>query len=108
MERNCELASWLGEQIEVSDAFELLAPVRLNGICFTIATGKVAVSLEVIKEYLNRLKESGDVFLTPTVYQEKAAIRVSIANWSTTQADVEISWQAMCRVINAYHQTPPD
>ncbi len=102
IERNCQLASWLGSQIEQSDAFELLAPVRLNGICFTFAAGKEEASLEVIKEYLNRLKESGDVFLTPTVYQERAAIRVSIANWSTTQADVDIVWQAICREIKQF------
>ena len=102
VERNCQLAQWLGAQIDASDAFKLLAPVRLNGLCFTFATEEDPVSLEVVKDYLNSLKKKGDVFLTPTVYNDIPAIRVSISNWRTTQEDVEIAWQAMRREIKEY------
>ena len=102
VERNCQLAQLLGAQIDDSDAFELLAPVRLNGVCFTFATEADSVSLEVVKEYLNSLKAKGDVFLTPTVYNDIPAIRVSITNWRTTQEDVEIAWQAMRREIEEF------
>ncbi len=100
VERNCQLAQWLGEQIDNSAAFNLLAPARLNGICFTFATEKNTVSLEVVKNYLKNLKEKGDVFLTPTVYKNIPAIRVSITNWRTTQEDVKIAWRAIQREIN--------
>ena len=102
VERNCQLAQWLGAQIDDSDTFELLAPVRLNGVCFTFTPEADPVSLEVVKDYLNSLKEKGDVFLTPTVYNDIPAIRVSISNWRTTQEDVEIAWQAMRREIKEY------
>ncbi len=97
VERNCQLAGWLGEQIDASAVFELLAPVRLNGVCFTLAAEKKQLSIPVVKEYLSRLQKSGDVFLTPTLYQEIPAIRVSITNWRTTQEDVETAWNAMQR-----------
>jgi len=100
VERNCQLAQWMGAQIDLSDTFKLLSPVRLNGICFTLATEEDTVSLEVVKDYLNSLKEKGDVFLTPTVYNDIPAIRVSISNWRTTQEDVEIAWRAMQREIS--------
>lgn len=102
VERNCQLAQWLGKQIDASDTFELLAPVRLNGICFTFATGENKVSLEIIKEYLNSLKEKGDIFLTPTVYNDIPAIRVSVANWRTTQNDMEIAWRAIQKNATGY------
>jgi glutamate/tyrosine decarboxylase-like PLP-dependent enzyme len=102
VERNCQLAQWLGAQIDASDAFKLLAPVRLNGLCFTFATEEDPVSLDVVKDYLNSLKKKGDVFLTPTVYNDIPAIRVSISNWRTTQEDVETAWQAMRREIKEY------
>lgn len=102
VERNCQLAQWLGAQIDASDAFKLLAPVRLNGLCFTFAMKEDPVSLDVVKDYLNSLKKKGDVFLTPTVYNDIPAIRVSISNWRTTQEDVEIAWQAMRREIKEY------
>ena len=69
---------------------------------FHLYTGGGSVSLEVVKDYLNSLKEKGDVFLTPTVYNDIPAIRVSISNWRTTQEDVEIAWQAMRREIKEY------
>ncbi len=95
VERNCQLAQWLGKQIDTSDGFVLLSPVRLNGIVFTIKVEKEELSVEVVKEYLNRLQRNGDVFLTPTVYKDIPAIRVSITNWRTTQEDVELAWAAM-------------
>jgi glutamate/tyrosine decarboxylase-like PLP-dependent enzyme len=70
VERNCQLAQWLGAQIDDSDAFKLLAPVRLNGVCFTFIPEADPVSLEVAKDYLNSHKEKGDVFLTTTVYMK--------------------------------------
>ena len=104
VERNCQLAQWLGTQIDLSDTFKLLSPVRLNGICFTFAMGEDTASLEVVKDYLNSLKEKGDVFLTPTVHKGIPAIRVSITNWRTTQEDVEIAWRVMCREIYGYNK----
>lgn len=95
VERNCQLAQWLGKQIYASDDFELLAPVRLNGICFTLAAKKDKISVEIVKEYLKRLQKNGDVFLTPTIYKEIPAIRVSITNWRTTREDVELAWKGM-------------
>nr|MBC8554022.1 aspartate aminotransferase family protein [Candidatus Brocadiales bacterium] len=89
VERNCRLAQWLGTQINDSDMFELLSPVRLNGICFTFATEKEKITIEGVRKYLKKLQEDGDVFLTPTIYKSVPAIRVSITNWRTTQEDVE-------------------
>lgn len=93
VERNCDLAQWLGEQIAASDQFKLLAPVRLNGVCFTL--NHEPLSLELIQHYLILLKESGAVFLTPTVYYGTPAIRISITNWRTTEQDVAMAWQAL-------------
>jgi glutamate/tyrosine decarboxylase-like PLP-dependent enzyme len=102
VERNCQLAQWLGKQIDASDHFELLSPVRLNGICFTLATKKDKISVGVVKEYLKRLQKNGDVFLTPTVYKEIPAIRVSITNWRTTQEDLELAWKGMLKEAAEY------
>ena len=102
VERNCDLAEWLGKEIGRSETFELLVPVHLNGICFTFKKGKDRASFDLVKAYLKKLKEKGDIFLTPTVYKGTPAIRVSIANWKTTQKDVEIAWRSMQREIEEF------
>ncbi len=92
VERNCAQARWLGEQIEQSDQFHLLAPVRLNCVCFTLATNP---SLPEIQDYLAKVRDDGRIFLTQTVYQGQPAIRAAFSNWQTEQHDVEICWQTL-------------
>ncbi|MCP4357134.1 MAG: aspartate aminotransferase family protein [Chloroflexi bacterium] len=92
VERNCQQAVWLGEQIKHSDAFRLLAPVRMNVVCFTLAGES---TLAGVNAFLGRLQANGRVFMTPTVYQETPGVRAAVSNWQTTQHDMEIAWRAM-------------
>ncbi len=102
VERNCRLARRLGRQIDESEAFDLLAPVRLNGVCFTLADGGCDSDLDRIRRYLDWLRADGRVFLTPTVYRGTAAMRISVTNWRTAQADVEIAWQALVEGVESF------
>jgi len=95
VEHNCQMATWLAEKIEESTDFKLLAPVRLNVVCFTLNENQQNLTLERIQQYLHRLTEDGRVFLTQTVYKGKPAIRAAFSNWRTGAQDIEIAWQAM-------------
>lgn len=97
VEENCRLARWLGEQIERSERFILLSPVRMNGICFSLCgKGGRADALET-SAYLEKVKESGGVFLTPTTYDSLPALRASVSNWRTTDEDMRVVWRTMER-----------
>lgn len=94
VERSINNAKLLGDLIQNSDHFQLLAPVRLNCVCFTLknqAQEKVSVFLKV-------LIERGIVYMTPTVYLGQAAIRAALVNWQTTESDVEIAFAEMEQV----------
>ena len=95
VERDCALAQALGERIAAAAEFELLAPVRLNVVCFTLA-GRP--SAEQVQAYLAALRATGAVFLTPTVYQGRPAIRAALSNWRTQPADVDQAWEALLAV----------
>lgn len=95
VEQNCELARLLGAKIEGSAAFRLLAPVRLNVACFTLAADPTSTR---IAAFLARLRNDGRVFLTPTVFQGTPGIRAAFSNWRTTAHDVELAFEAMLSV----------
>ncbi|MCP5094050.1 MAG: aspartate aminotransferase family protein [Chloroflexi bacterium] len=92
VERNAAQAEWLGTRVSESAQFELLAPVHLNVVCFTLSN---APTMETVQAYLARLRDDGRVFLTPTIYDGQPAIRAAFSNWLTADADLEIVWQAM-------------
>lgn len=94
VERNIETARLLTTKLENSTFFRLLAPTRLNVVCFTLVMDKL--SSELVKHFLDILREDGRVFLTPTVYQGIPSIRAAFSNWRTNPMDVETIWDALC------------
>ncbi len=95
--RNCQIAEQLGERIQGSDQFQLLAPVRMNGIVFTLAGENV--TQHSIQEYLYRVQSSGVLYMTPTEYMAAPAIRISVTNWRTTPQDISQVWSGMLTAL---------
>lgn len=95
VENSIEMANHLGQFIENSCAFELLAPVRLNNVCFTLKGEK---NQDKVAGFLITLNDTGRVFMTPTVYNKKKGIRASFVNWRTTKQDVEIVINEMMKL----------
>jgi glutamate/tyrosine decarboxylase-like PLP-dependent enzyme len=93
--RCCSLAQQLGQGIEQSPHFELLAPVRLNIVCFALRDANV----EQRNQFLERLKEDGQVLLTPTFFAGKPAIRAAFSNWSTGEQDIPMILEALERCV---------
>ncbi|HWQ35950.1 MAG TPA: pyridoxal-dependent decarboxylase [Blastocatellia bacterium] len=94
VERTCELAALLGARIAASDQFRLLAPVRMNVVCFTLALDQLTD--ETISRFLAILRDRGRIALTPTIYDGVPALRAALSNWRTEREDIEIAWQALC------------
>ena len=86
----------LGERIQQSDLFSLLAPVRLNIVCFAPRDPGDCNRL------IEAVRESGSAFVTPTVLHGTAAIRAAFCNWRTTDDDLEIVWEALVKAAEQY------
>lgn len=96
VEQSVRLARDLGGRVAGSGSYRLLAPVRLNVVCFTlrgIAAG--AAGETPVQAVIQRLRDSGESFLTPTVYQGTWGIRAAFSNWRTDHEDVERVWHAL-------------
>ncbi|MEU9145782.1 pyridoxal-dependent decarboxylase [Streptomyces sp. NPDC048349] len=90
VERDIACARALGEHLRADPAFTLLAPVRLNVVCFTLAADPTPARLTALRE-----AAAAEVFVTPTVYGGTPALRAAFSNWRTTQADVDRAAQAL-------------
>jgi glutamate/tyrosine decarboxylase-like PLP-dependent enzyme len=78
-----------------SKAFELLAPTRLNNVCFTLNGEE---NQEKVLTFLTKLNQTGQVFMTSTEYNGKKGIRAAFVNWRTTENDIDIAIEQMGKV----------
>ena len=95
MERDCDVALRLGEKIEAHPSFSLLAPVRLNVVCFTLRREGGEVVTETVRRFLLFLRDDGRAFLAGTTLHGLPAVRIAVSNWRTEEKDAEITFAAM-------------
>jgi glutamate/tyrosine decarboxylase-like PLP-dependent enzyme len=86
VERNVALARRLGAGVEALPGLRLLAPVRLNVVCFTLAEHPTQERVDALAR---AVAASGETYLTPTVYGGVPGLRAAFSNWRTTDADTE-------------------
>ena len=98
VEKNCNLAYELGDKIKKSDKFILLSDVVLNGVLFTMNIDNLTTKR--IDQFIQNIKEDGKIFITPSQYQNKPCLRVSISNWQTTQKDMDIAWNTLNNIFD--------
>lgn len=91
IERHCAQAQHFAQRLRAA-GFEVLNDVVLNQVL--VSFGPPAHTLRVIE----RVQHEGTCWAGPTVWQGRTAMRISVSNWSTTDADVERSVQAIVRV----------
>lgn len=86
------LARRVGEQVAAASDLELLAPVRLNVVCFRARpAGLSEAALDELNGRLGAaLLEDGRVYFGTTVYGGRVAFRPAISNWRTTESDVDL------------------
>jgi glutamate/tyrosine decarboxylase-like PLP-dependent enzyme len=92
VDRHIRLAKRVGAQVEAAADLELLAPVRLNVICFRFRPpGYSEAALDELNRRLGaRLLADGRVYFGTTIYGGRVAFRPAVSNWRTTEEDVDL------------------
>lgn len=89
--RCCGLAQRFADGFQKA-GFEILNDVVLNQVL--ISFGDDVTTRRIIDE----IQREGTCWCGVTVWQQKTAMRISICNWSTTEADVDRSLEAMLKI----------
>jgi aromatic-L-amino-acid decarboxylase len=82
------LAQNFARWIEGSGRFELAVPPPLNLVCFRHVGGD-----EFNRRLLERLNQSGDLYLTHTVLGGRYTLRLCVGQTYTEARHVERAWQ---------------
>jgi aromatic-L-amino-acid decarboxylase len=93
VERTCAHAQRFAAGLKAA-GFEVLNEVVLNQVLVSFGDAEKTASV------IARLQADGTCWAGPTVWQGKAAMRISVSSWVTTEEDVELSLKAM---IEAAH-----
>ena len=86
--RHVELAQQFLEWVRQDERFEVAAPAPLNLVCFRHRGGD-----ESNMTLMNRLNDSGDLYLTHTRLDGKITLRFCVGQTNTTRRHVENAWQ---------------
>jgi glutamate/tyrosine decarboxylase-like PLP-dependent enzyme len=108
VERCCTLATRMAARLAGHRCAHILNEVVLNQMLvqFRRPGGDDAAAAALTEEVIARVQQGGICWAGGTRWQEQVAMRISIANWSTTAEDVDRSADAILAVVDGL--VPPD
>ena len=108
IEQNCAQAQYLADRVRREPELELLAPVRLNVVCFRFrADGLEAADLDKINEdVVADIQEAGIAAPSTTRIRGSLAIRAAITNHRSRRPDFDILVDAVLEAARRRALTP--
>jgi glutamate/tyrosine decarboxylase-like PLP-dependent enzyme len=95
VERCCRLARLFAALLADADGVTVLNDVVLNQVLVRFDRGEAYT-----RAVLAAVQSEGTCFMSGTTWQGRAAMRISISNWSTDEADVEASVGAILKLAD--------
>jgi glutamate/tyrosine decarboxylase-like PLP-dependent enzyme len=93
VERNCRYAARFAEGFRAA-GYDVLNEVALNQVLVSFGDE------EATRGVVAGVQADGTCWCGGTVWQGRAAMRVSVSSWATTEEDVERSLEAMLRIAS--------
>jgi len=90
--RCCRLAQQLAGRLDGVDGVDVLNEVVLNQVLVRFGDDDGRTN-----EVIRRVQQEGTAWMGGTTWQGRAAMRISVSNWSTTEADIELTADAIIR-----------
>jgi glutamate/tyrosine decarboxylase-like PLP-dependent enzyme len=96
VERSCDLAQRFARQLAAADGVEVVADVVLNQVLVRLE-GPDADPDGPTQRWVRRVQAEGTAFMSGTTWHGRAALRISVSNWSTDEDDVDAAVAALLR-----------
>jgi glutamate/tyrosine decarboxylase-like PLP-dependent enzyme len=93
VERCCDLAGRFAERLAASGRATILGDVVLNQVLVHFTDDATTRSV------IEQVQREGTCWMSGTTWQGRAAMRISVSNWSTTPQDVDRSVEAILRCV---------
>ena len=94
VERCCALARRMADRLRDMDGVEVLNDVVLNQVLVRFGDD------EHTRDVIARVQADGTAWMGGTTWQGGAAMRISVSNWSTTEADTDRTVDAILRAAS--------
>lgn len=95
MRRNCALAQRMAARLSHADCVSVLNEVVLNQVLVHFNSD------ETTRAVISRVQAEGTCWAGGAVWQGKQVMRIAVSNWSTTEADIDRSADAILRCFSA-------
>jgi aromatic-L-amino-acid decarboxylase len=89
-----ELAEHFAELVRDDERFELVTEPSLSLVVFRLVEGD-----EATLAAMHRLNASGTAYLSHTVVEGRAAMRLAVGSWRTTPEDIDRTWEALQQAL---------
>lgn len=96
VERCCARARQVADLLRRDANITILNDVVLNQVLVRFRN-----SDDFTREVITRVQQDGTCWLGGTTWHGMAAMRISVSNWSTTEADIEMSAEAILRAAKS-------
>jgi glutamate/tyrosine decarboxylase-like PLP-dependent enzyme len=95
VERCCALARRIADQLREEEGIQVLNDVVLNQVLVRFGDD------ERTRAMIGRIDRDGTAWAGGTTWHDHAALRISVSNWSTTEADADRTADAIIRLFRA-------
>jgi glutamate/tyrosine decarboxylase-like PLP-dependent enzyme len=97
IERTCRYAARFAEGLRAA-GYEVLNDVVLNQVLVSFGDD------DTTRRVIAAIQDDGTCWCGGTVWHARAAMRISVSSWATTEDDVDRSLAAMLRIASAHRQ----
>ena len=98
VERCSQLARRMAERLDAADGVEILNDVVLNQVLVRFTPGDGGDADAFTREVVARVQAGGEAWMGTTTWHGMGAMRISVSNWSTTEADID---RTAAAILNA-------